>query len=291
MPATRTVPRPSVVTRRRGALPVPQLLCVVVLAALAPLAGASAQKPDPTSSVFLELRHPERRVEVAVNGVPAIGASAETSTLFFQAAAFLVDGANSLTVDWTAVSRPPIPMEVRLLDWPRGTDRSEATVLVADTVPFEGPLDEARSRTWSFRVTLERPLPWHRAGVVDELGRADRERIRMHVAALHRELDSGNVDAFSDRARVLFRTMGVGDSARAARIEARYREMADGEGWGLEPLDPAGVRIEAHGRLVGVEAPEGPVLRSTPDGDGRRITMDRLFYAKIDGRWTLVAGA
>jgi hypothetical protein len=276
----------------------PLALCVILVGALEPHPGLSAWDPSGHTSdgvgtvegdpVYLELHYDAETVVVRVNGVPVARPPADRSTYLLQLGPFLVEGENTLTVQWRPSARPRRPVTITVLTRPGGRPRGGRAPLAADTITPEPRSRELRERTLRFRATPPVAVPWRHPSRITDLAPTDRRRILRQVRGLRDAIADRSPERLMERVEPALLAMSGGDADLVERAAAHYRNLMSAEGFRLCPLPEDALDIEPYGRLTVVSVPSEAVVRTT-GVDGGSLTFRRLFFAKIEGRWELVA--
>lgn len=267
--------------RARGASP-----CIAWVAVALSVPAVTAQETAGPKDVMVEVQRANRDLTLWINGIPAARIAGEGSTFFLRATTFFVDGANEIRLVWVRRGESLLPFQAQVLVWPRGRSRDEATALVDYTHEADEPEGAALSRTFEVEVDVPTPWRWQRGVGVEGLGAADRRAIVSELRSLHTTLTSKDpVGLASALGPMTAELAGNPPGIMDRLVEGYARAMRDAS-WSVAPFSEADVRLRPYGRMVEVSAP-GPVLAAT-FGDSS-LRLDRLFFASIDGVWTLVA--
>lgn len=267
----------------------------LVRSAMLGFLGLAWSVPEPAqcqTRVQVQIQHHERTVTAALNGVPVGPYLAEHTTAIFQATHFLSNGVNRLQVAWRKEGESGLPLSIEVGSIVGG----ELTSVL--TVEPEGDFDGAPSEggwfnaSYEFEVTGLPAFTWHSATTKKRLDDSDRTRIRESAMSLWRAFAQGNANAvIVEIGTPLYEMAGMNEQI-LTRTEELYREMMADPDWAVKPFPAEGLNIQLHGGMVRVTA-DAPIIEAgrspdLSDPDGRRIKLDSLYYAFIDGGWKLV---
>jgi len=261
---------------------------LVLLTVAVPVSGSAQSQ----TRVQVQIQHHARTVMVELNGVPVGLYEAEHATAIFQATHFLRNGVNRLQIAWRQESPSGLALSVEV---GRITGGELTPVLTVE--PEADPAAVKSSEGWrevayEFEIQGVPNFTWHSAEAVGRLTDSHRAHIRELAMSLWTAFDQGDSDAvIAEISTPLFEMAGMREDI-VTRTKEVYREMMADPGWSVRPLQAEALSIEGHGSLVRVTADlpvvEAGLGREGPGAEGRRVKLDALYYAFIDGDWTLV---
>ncbi len=251
-------------------------------ALLLSMPGAERAVAQGVPTVVAQVQHPVRSVTVLVNGIPVASASPDQSSLLIQVAPFAIDGSNAVEFRWTRRDARPSAFTAAVQ---RVEDGGLTTL--AEVGPVEDDVvGDTVSRT--VEVDLALPRPWVWQGLPDvTVDDGVRDAIVQRVRRLHDAYSRGDAGAAVELTSLMWREMSGGREGVLDAIRAQYTQLMGRTGWAVEPLDERSLRLDAFGPLVRVLADDGPLIREESAGEPH-LALKGLFYAHVDGIWTVV---
>jgi len=260
--------------------------CMFIIIALAMLIGNPekliAQSP---SHYFVQIQHNAREFELSVNGMPVDKGTTEYSTALKRITHFLKDGENTLAVTWTKKRPVAMPLNIKLKS--QKLDNQDTRNLI--DFDYEG--EEKLNRTYrkAFKITVDMPFrwTWQEGETVTRLTDQDIQFFKDDIRKLHGLVSDRDLDAMLTHLETAMFDMRLRQQSGMERYQKLYQKMVNHPRFEVNPLDFNVLQAVPYGKLVKVTGSK-PVISSVEVPNSGRITLDDLYYAKIDKQWTLV---